>query len=684
MRLGNTRGLHTQTPLTLLPQAAVWGEGSRGEGKALPSPPPVVSSEPLASRIVTDAFLCEAVGAYRDAIAGMCAPASAERARASEAIVMQRPAPYRAKDGVRWKDGVHIFFPDIRLSAAAQSVVHARVLREGRLQIALSALPTERCLTCDATDALDAGAYTRRGANRQMYGSSKPSVAPYLATFVSHGGGDDDDDDWSAVRDPRAWRYWVARTRVHGFTTPDAYASVPELTDEAGAEVDAAEERAQHPQSTPSFVRDGGGSDEIRGDETRDIVVARAMLPLLAQSRRENHGPWRNVGMALHHTSRSELLTDWTAWSRESTLHGAEEATRECAKAWSSFDPDHKDEGRKKLMLGSLIKWARDDAGTDHADSTKADALCAAGISSRARTTGAQPPPRRERARAPSPSPSLTSTATTATTTVNLSSTTGSSSNTTNGGLPVQYDTFTVCERYDLCAMDAALREVKRGSPGDTVLRTAIRLADASGWREVEYSVPVNAMGVALGRARAKGPNAYQNMDAAMRARVAASVYAHVGMKAFVPTLVLSRARASKCPDLGDESALHAAADDYDAFITEVEAEISQRIRRVPGDPTGALDRAERARVRAHEAVHAAALGSWDPSWSDFPRPHALASEVASVAKVVFPGIAAAADRAIAMEAHAMRAEYAAILKARTRCASAAKSSARTCTTPFS
>jgi hypothetical protein len=362
---------------------------------------------------VTESFLREAVGAYRDAIASMCEPESAARTRSSEATVMQRAAPYASKtdDGVEWKDGVHVLFPDVRMSRSEQTVLHSRVLAAGRLQAALTALiattenteNTERTgqtgqITWTRRDVskgvLDASAYSKPNASWQMYGSSKPKVAaPYLATFIARG------DAWEKVENPREWRHWVARTSVFGFKTDDEYELVADLTTEARAQADQIVDVAE-PAVRAGAVVDGGAVTECRTDEEErtDIAKARAMLPLLAQTRCEAHDLWRNVGMALHHTSpkgqlqhkgreTTSLLADWIAWSSKSSRHSGSESAAACTKSWESFgrrtgagSGAGSSSGSGRLCrLGSLIEWAREDAGRSVADGALAKLRSAGG-----------------------------------------------------------------------------------------------------------------------------------------------------------------------------------------------------------------------------------------------------------------------------------------------------------------
>ena len=76
------------------------GTGAEQGHSQLPSPEmdllldPLPGMEQVPEHAVTHEFLRAAVEAYRGVIASMCVPEQAARTRASEAVVMQRPAPY--------------------------------------------------------------------------------------------------------------------------------------------------------------------------------------------------------------------------------------------------------------------------------------------------------------------------------------------------------------------------------------------------------------------------------------------------------------------------------------------------------------------------------------------------------------------------------------------------------------
>ncbi len=82
----------------------------------------------------------------------------------------------------------------------------------------------------------------------------------------------------------------------------------------------------------------------------KSIAVATRALQDLSVSRRDEYGPWLEVGMAL-----SELgdigLQLWEAWSRESPKY----EPGVCAQKWGTFTPG------AGLGIGSLVHWARED-----------------------------------------------------------------------------------------------------------------------------------------------------------------------------------------------------------------------------------------------------------------------------------------------------------------------------------
>jgi Primase C terminal 2 (PriCT-2) len=348
------------------------------------------SEHPIPERHVVDpAFLRAAVEAFRTAYAGMCTPEPARklaRDRTADVIVMQRPAPYGCNS--RWKGGVHLMFPDVRVTRHEHAVVRERVLAEGHFARALADLPA--CVTSRDTKRVVDSCFSSRKASWQTYGSSKPGTAPYLATWLVRG------DEWRAVPLPASapdlapepaleptpnpapepipraddWRYWVAWTRVGTLPVPMDFVPPPDLTEAALDEVEAFRVRADRaPNPVLALQNLGAGSEEHDHASDRARFIARACLPKLAERRANVRDDWWKVGGALRaSSSRTDLMwDDWLAFSRRCPGKFSEEA---CAARWHEAGEFLAAGGASPITVGTRVAWAKEDIATVSGDET--------------------------------------------------------------------------------------------------------------------------------------------------------------------------------------------------------------------------------------------------------------------------------------------------------------------------
>jgi len=85
-------------------------------------------------------------------------------------------------------------------------------------------------------------------------------------------------------------------------------------------------------------------------DRWTDIEWAQSYLQALDSDRADDYDQWLQIGMALHSISDS-LLTDWDAWSRQSSKY----KPGECERKWRSFKPGG---GISICSLAHLAKMA--------------------------------------------------------------------------------------------------------------------------------------------------------------------------------------------------------------------------------------------------------------------------------------------------------------------------------------
>lgn len=146
----------------------------------------------------------------------------------------------------------------------------------------------------------------------------------------------------------------------------DEWATVePEKALRGAAYLSAGDLRLIALQTGLGSIEDRRGS-EPKSDSARDdnraiadsLLVCVQCLKLLNPSRVDAYDDWLQVGMILHSISPTEtMLQLWDQWSAKSKKYTA----GACGAKWRSFHADRSE----TLSLGSLVKWAKEDAGED-------------------------------------------------------------------------------------------------------------------------------------------------------------------------------------------------------------------------------------------------------------------------------------------------------------------------------
>jgi len=247
--------------------------------------------------------------------------------------VLQRDAPYECK-GVL-KDGLHLVFSNLRLTAVVQDMVRERAMPE--LAAAIGRLAGQLNPLEDVVDAC----VTRN--NWTMYGSRKPGLDPYVETrMVTVSPGDviapcHERDQLAGTVDRLAMR----KARCPAALNPTAYREIAEVQKRL---------REAHMQR---MIRDDAALQQHKNTSTchsLDVDLARQLVPLLSPARADGRDDWMRVGWCLRNIDDS-LLAEWDVFSKQSPKY----ELGECARLWPHYKNDH------GLGVRTLAMWARED-----------------------------------------------------------------------------------------------------------------------------------------------------------------------------------------------------------------------------------------------------------------------------------------------------------------------------------
>jgi P4 family phage/plasmid primase-like protien len=253
--------------------------------------------------------------------------------------VMQRDAPYESKGET--KDGLHLVFPNIILSALAQRVVRQKVV--SAIGVLLEPLRSKGLIN-SLDDVVDS-CTSNPGHLWMLYGSCKPGCKPYKETEILRISPSnevvaqeiDDDPLWSTKR------LSVRIGRIPTALKTETYDYLAEI-----------EKQARDNQRIETRNRNSEFQDHLNKttvtSAAEDVALARKLVDLLSAGRADGYRTWIEVGFALRNIDDS-LLDAWDAFSRKSPKYDGS-----CGSHW----PYYKNDGG--LKMGSLRKWAKEDS----------------------------------------------------------------------------------------------------------------------------------------------------------------------------------------------------------------------------------------------------------------------------------------------------------------------------------
>lgn len=255
--------------------------------------------------------------------------------------VMHRPAPYESKGET--KDGLHLVFPNIILSALAQRMVRQKVL--SGIDAVLDRLRPAG-LRNSVGDVVDDCTSRPTGVTWMLYGSPKPGREPYKETEILRiaTSGEvttqdiDDDMLWSTKR------LSVRIGRTPTALTAKTYDDLAEIEKQARDT-----RRIVTRRDNPDEFQDHLNKTTVAAT-SEEVALARKLTDLLSASRADGYRSWIEVGFALRNIDDS-LLDAWDAFSKKSPKYDGS-----CGSHWPYYKNDD------GLKMGSLRKWAKEDS----------------------------------------------------------------------------------------------------------------------------------------------------------------------------------------------------------------------------------------------------------------------------------------------------------------------------------
>lgn len=298
-----------------------------------------------------------------------------------KAFVFEKPSPTWEENKSDWKDGFHIYYPDVPLSVKKRYFFFDKVKKEIIEEDSFSDIPFINTYK----DILDSSVISSNGM--LMFGSHKENREPYSLTKVYDHNFEiektdlyeDDEDDYDLISHFSLRRY----TEEDEIPFKSKYENQKKVSSEIDDIFDnyAAKNKKNIKEQNDSDSEDESEEDEEKKVKTKnnklkkmtndieknyptenqkdaDIKMARMLVKVLSKKRAEDYKDWMCVGWALHSVSPS-LFSTYVEFSKRCPKKYEPGC---CEKVWE----EAKNHNSYSYSIASLHWWARSDNLEDY------------------------------------------------------------------------------------------------------------------------------------------------------------------------------------------------------------------------------------------------------------------------------------------------------------------------------
>lgn len=250
-----------------------------------------------------------------------------------DAFVFERTRGYHSNG--KYKDGLHIMYPELLLSVELQKLLRVKFLETGAKIFDKLKLTNK-----NLSDVVDESIIDRNGW--MMYGSTKPQRKPYLLTHIY-------DYHLEEVDNTRTNRELVEYLSIHNMDIRTMFDVKPSKKQEL--------ETFKKPKSTNkvAIAKKMGDRFKIplkrrRANSGEDLDTIKKLVDLLSDYRAFEHKQWIEVGLCLFNIDDS-LLDTWIEFSKRAP---SKFTPGVCEEKWLMFQRRTED----VVGVGSLHRWA--------------------------------------------------------------------------------------------------------------------------------------------------------------------------------------------------------------------------------------------------------------------------------------------------------------------------------------
>ena len=283
-----------------------------------------------------------------------------DKSKFGEIWIMEKKEPYPCvtNKNYKYKDGIHIAFPNIIIKKTTYKKCIELLKKEKQIEKIFDE-------TCEITPDNDENTlFDGCFSSWQPYGCSKKNESPYILTKVYT----INNSDLPELMDNDLFKEFynddlkIIKAMSMSYRKKETITYLPVLND-------LIQNGFKNTTGNNNNVNLMNKNDDIYGQyfidnnnivnpfkivEEEELKLVKSLVKCLSKERSEEYGKWLDVALCLHNINKDKLLEDWKEFSKQCSSY----SEQECNKKWQSINNSN---SGVRLGIGSLMFWAKND-----------------------------------------------------------------------------------------------------------------------------------------------------------------------------------------------------------------------------------------------------------------------------------------------------------------------------------
>jgi P4 family phage/plasmid primase-like protien len=267
-------------------------------------------------------------------------------------LILEKEKPYPCNKGeFKYKDGIHLIFPDILIDKKAYKKIVSTIVEKDKIKNIFDE-GSEISPDNSTNQILDSSF-----SSWQLYGCGKENESPYLVTKfyqISEDGYPDEAELDEYYQNPRnildLSSMCYRKSNNIKYTPKFDKIFKKESSSKSSSSMSLSDDDIY---GKTYYVDNNNIINPFSIQKEEELKLVRALVKCLSKERASDYGKWFDVALCLHNINRN-LLNEWKEFSRQASSYDP----NECDNKWESISNEH---SGQRLGIGSLMFWAKND-----------------------------------------------------------------------------------------------------------------------------------------------------------------------------------------------------------------------------------------------------------------------------------------------------------------------------------